>query len=121
MVGSVSGGEDLVQEAFLKYHRAARDGAEIDSPKAYLSTVTSRLAIDHLRSARVRRERYVGSWLPEPLLTTGEEFDPAARAETDESLSVAFLAVLGRLSPVQRAVFLLREVFEYDYGQIAAI
>jgi RNA polymerase sigma-70 factor (ECF subfamily) len=110
--------EDVTQEAFLRLHR---DTTEAASPEAYATTVTVRLAIDHLRSARVRRERYVGSWLPEPLLTTGEEFDPAARAETDESLSVAFLAVLERLSPVQRAVFLLREVFEYDYGQIAAI
>ena len=118
MLGSVVEAEDVTQEAFLRLHR---DTTEAASPEAYATTVTVRLAIDHLRSARVRRERYVGSWLPEPLLTTGEEFDPAARAETDESLSVAFLAVLERLSPVQRAVFLLREVFEYDYDQIAAI
>jgi RNA polymerase sigma-70 factor (TIGR02957 family) len=118
MLGSVVEAEDVTQEAFLRLHR---DTTEAASPEAYATTVTVRLAIDHLRSARVRRERYVGSWLPEPLLTTGEEFDPAARAETDDSLSVAFLAVLERLSPVQRAVFLLREVFEYDYDQIAAI
>jgi RNA polymerase sigma-70 factor (TIGR02957 family) len=118
MLGSVVEAEDVTQEAFLRLHR---DTTEAASPEAYATTVTVRLAIDHLRSARVRRERYVGSWLPEPLLSTGEEFDPAARAETDDSLSVAFLAVLERLSPVQRAVFLLREVFEYDYDQIAAI
>jgi RNA polymerase sigma-70 factor (ECF subfamily) len=118
MLGSVVEAEDVTQEAFLRLHR---DTTEAASPEAYAATVTTRLAIDHLRSARVRRERYVGSWLPEPLLTTGEEFDPAARAETDDTLSVAFLAVLERLSPIQRAVFLLREVFEYDYDKIAAI
>jgi RNA polymerase sigma-70 factor (ECF subfamily) len=118
MLGSVVEAEDITQEAFLRLHR---DTTEAASPEAYAATVTTRLAIDHLRSARVRRERYVGSWLPEPLLSTGPESDPAVRAETDDFLSVAFLAVLERLSPVQRAVFLLREVFEYDYDQIAAI
>jgi RNA polymerase sigma-70 factor (ECF subfamily) len=118
MLGSVTEAEDITQEAFLRLHR---DTTRASSPAAYAATVTTRLAIDHLRSARVRRERYVGSWLPEPLLTTGEEFDPAARAELADSLSVAFLAVLERLAPVERAVFILREVFEYDYAQIAAI
>src|SRR5439155_20537680 len=77
MVGSVSEAEDIVQEAFLRFHRESRRGAEIESPKAYLSAVTTRLAIDHLRSARVRRETYFGPWLPEPLLT---DADPAPDA-----------------------------------------
>ena len=118
MLGSVMEAEDVTQEAFLRLHR---DTTEAASPEAYATTVTTRLAIDHLRSARLRREQYVGSWLPEPLLTAGDESDPAARAETDDSLSLAFLVVLERLSPVQRAVFLLRDVFEYDYDEIATI
>jgi RNA polymerase sigma-70 factor, ECF subfamily len=120
MVGSASEAEDLVQEAYLRFHRALAGGAEVDSPKAYLSTVTTRLAIDHLRSARVRRERYVGAWLPEPLVT-GEDADPAGHAETADSLSLAFLVLLERLSPVQRAVFLLHEVFGYGYAEIAGL
>jgi RNA polymerase sigma-70 factor (ECF subfamily) len=120
MVGRVSEAEDLVQEAFLRFHRALAGGAEVDSPKAYLSAVTTRLAIDHLRSARVRREQYVGAWLPEPLVT-GEQEDPAGHAETADSLSLAFLVLLERLSPVQRAVFLLREVFGYGYAEIAGL
>jgi RNA polymerase sigma-70 factor, ECF subfamily len=120
MVGSVSEAEDLVQEAFLRFHRAVASGAEVDSARAYLSTVTTRLAIDHLRSARVRRERYVGAWLPEPLLTdTGP--GPAGHAETADTLSMAFLVLLERLSPVQRAVFLLHDVFGYPYGEIARL
>jgi RNA polymerase sigma-70 factor, ECF subfamily len=118
MVGSVSEAEDIVQEAFLRFHRATRDGAEVQSPKAYLSAVTTRLAIDHLRSARVRREHYVGAWLPEPLVTDPEA-DVAKQAETADSLSMAFLVLLERLSPVQRAVFLLHEVFGYGYAEIA--
>jgi RNA polymerase sigma-70 factor, ECF subfamily len=120
MVGSVAEAEDLVQEAFLRYHRAVAGGAEVASARAYLSAVTTRLAIDHLRSARVRRERYVGAWLPEPLMTD-EQPDAAAHAETADTLSMAFLVLLERLSPVQRAVFLLREVFGYDYGEIARL
>jgi RNA polymerase sigma factor (sigma-70 family) len=131
MTGSVSDAEDIVQEAFL---RAGKDGkdrkdgkdAEIESPKAYLATITTRLAIDHLRSARVRRESYVGTWLPEPLLasapgTPGAEPDPAELAETSDSLSMAFLVLLESLAPAERAVFLLREVFGYDYSEIAGI
>jgi RNA polymerase sigma-70 factor (ECF subfamily) len=118
MLGSVAEAEDITQEAFLRMHR---DATEARSPDAYAATVTTRLAIDHLRSARVRREQYVGGWLPEPLLTAGREFDPAARAELADSLSLAFLAVLERLSPVERAVFLLRDVFEYDYDEIGSI
>jgi RNA polymerase sigma-70 factor, ECF subfamily len=120
MVGSVGEAEDLVQEAFLRFHRAVAGGAEVESPKAYLSAVTTRLAIDHLRSARVRRERYVGAWLPEPLVTD-QEADAATHAETADTLSLAFLVLLERLSPVQRAVFLLHEVFGYGYGEIAGL
>jgi RNA polymerase sigma-70 factor, ECF subfamily len=119
MIGSVSEAEDIVQEAFLRYHRA--QPGEVDSPKAYLSAVTTRLAIDHLRSARVRREEYVGPWLPEPLLTDESAPDPAAQAELADSLSLAFLVLLERLSPVERAAFLLREVFAYPYDEIAAV
>jgi RNA polymerase sigma-70 factor (ECF subfamily) len=120
MVGSVSEAEDLVQEAFLRFHRALSGGEEVASPKAYLSAVTTRLAIDHLRSARARRERYVGAWLPEPLVTS-QEPDAAAHAETADTLSLAFLVLLERLSPVQRAVFLLHDVFGYGYAEIAGL
>jgi RNA polymerase sigma-70 factor, ECF subfamily len=119
MLGSVSEAEDIAQEAFLRYH-TMQGRAEIDSPKAYLSAVTTRLCIDHLRSARARREAYVGEWLPEPLLT-GEAADPPGRAEQADSLSMAFLLVLERLSPVERAVFLLHDVFSYGYEEIARI
>jgi RNA polymerase sigma-70 factor (ECF subfamily) len=120
MVGSASEAEDIVQEGFLRYHREAERGTEIESPKAYLSAVTTRLSIDHLRSARVRRERYVGTWLPEPVLEEAE-LEVVSHAETADSLSMAFLVLLESLSPVERAVFLLREVFDYGYDQIAAI
>jgi RNA polymerase sigma-70 factor (ECF subfamily) len=121
MVGSVGEAEDIVQEAFLRIHRAEAGGTRIESPKAYLSAVTTRLSIDHLRSARVRREQYVGQWLPEPLLTDEAAPDAAAHAETADSLSMAFLVLLESLPPVERAVFLLREVFEYGYAEIARI
>jgi RNA polymerase sigma-70 factor (ECF subfamily) len=121
MLASVSEAEDVVQEAFLRYHRALAEGAEIDSPKAYLSAVVTRLAIDELRSARARRETYSGQWLPEPLLTDGDIDDPAAHTEQADSLSMAFLLLLERLSPVERAVFLLHDVFDYRYDEIAAI
>ena len=120
MLGSASEAEDIVQEAFLRYHRETAAGLEVDSPKSYLSAVTTRLCIDHLRSARVRRESYVGTWLPEPLLTD-EEADVARHAETADSLSMGFLVLLESLTPVERAVFLLREVFEYEYDEIASI
>ena len=119
MLGSVSEAEDIVQEAFLRYHRA--QPVEVESPKAYLSAVTTRLAIDHLRSARVRREEYVGPWLPEPLLTDEGAGDPSTQAELADSLSLAFLVLLERLSPVERAAFLLREVFDYHYDEIAEV
>jgi RNA polymerase sigma-70 factor (TIGR02957 family) len=120
MLGSVSEAEDVVQEAFLRLHRAEREGERIESPRAYLSTVVTRLAIDQLRSARARRETYVGEWLPEPLLTSPDD-DPARQAEVADTLSLAFLVLLETLSPEQRAVFLLREVFDYPYEQIAEI
>jgi RNA polymerase sigma-70 factor (TIGR02957 family) len=120
MLGSVAEAEDVVQEALVRVHRAVEDGRQIDSPRAYATTVTTRLAIDHLRSARARREVYVGEWLPEPLVTDPAG-DPAARAEMSDSLSLAFLALLERLSPTQRAVLLLRDVFDYRYDEIAAI
>jgi RNA polymerase sigma-70 factor (TIGR02957 family) len=116
MTGSVSDAEDIVQEAFLRVARSGTGG--IDSPRAYLATMTTRLAIDHLRSARVRRESYVGTWLPEPLLADDGP-GPAERAEMSDSLSLAFLVLLESLSPVERAVFLLREVFGYGYDEIA--
>ena len=121
MTGSIGDAEDIVQEAFLRLTRALRDGTTIAAPKAYLATVTTRLAISHLRSARVRREAYVGAWLPEPLVATEPHDDPAERAEMSDSLSMAFLVLLESLSPTERAVFLLREVFGYDYQEIAEI
>lgn len=120
MLGSVVEAEDVVQETLIRVHRVREAGEEIESPRAYVATVATRLAIDHLRSARVRREQYVGDWLPEPLVETAEG-DPAQRAEMVDSLSVAFLAVLERLSPEQRAVLLLRDVFDYGYDEIADI
>ena len=119
MLGSVSEAEDVVQEAFLRLHRAAVRGTAVESPKSYLSAATTRLAIDHLRSARVRRERYVGAWLPEPLVT--DPTDVAGHAEMADSLSLAFLVLLERLSPVERAVFLLRDVFGYGYGEVGRL
>lgn len=121
MLGSFAEAEDVVQEAFLRYHRAVgTSGTEaVGAPKAYLVTVTTRLAIDQLRSARSRREQYVGQWLPEPVLTPDSQVERSA--ELNESLSIAFLMLLERLSPLERAVFLLREVFEYGHREIAEI
>ena len=120
MLGSVSEAEDVVQEGFLRLHRAREGGERIESPRAYLSTVVSRLSLDHLRSARVRRETYVGEWLPEPLVASADD-DPARKAEMADSLSLAFLVLLESLSPEQRAAFLLREVFDEPYDRIAEI
>ncbi len=120
MLGSVTEAEDVVQEGFLRLHRAREDGERIESPRAYLSTVVSRLSLDHLRSARVRRETYVGEWLPEPLMASDDD-DPARKAEMADSLSLAFLVLLESLSPEQRAAFLLREVFDESYDRIAEI
>ncbi len=120
MLGSVSEAEDVVQEGFLRLHRARAGGERIESPRAYLSTVVSRLSLDQLRSARVRRETYVGEWLPEPLVASAAD-DPARKAEMADSLSLAFLVLLESLSPEQRAAFLLREVFDEPYDRIAEI
>jgi RNA polymerase sigma-70 factor (TIGR02957 family) len=120
MLGSVSEAEDVVQEALIRVHRALREGEPIESPRAFVATVTTRLAIDELRSARTRRERYVGEWLPEPVLTDGLD-DPARHAEMAESLSLALLVLLESLSPEQRAVLLLRDVFDYGYAEVASI
>jgi RNA polymerase sigma-70 factor (TIGR02957 family) len=120
MLGSVSEAEDIVQEALLRFHRALEDGDEIHSPRAFVATVTTRLAINELRSARARREQYVGEWLPEPIITDAGD-DPAQHAEMADSLSLAMLVVLESLSPEQRAVLLLHDVFDYDHAQIAEI
>jgi RNA polymerase sigma-70 factor (ECF subfamily) len=120
MLGSVADAEDVVQAAFLRYLDYLERGHQADSPRALLTAITTRLAIDHLRSARVQRETYLGPWLPEPLLTSTEP-DTAEAAATSDSLSMAFLVLLETLSPVERAVFLLREVFAYDYADIARI
>ena len=120
MVGTVGDAEDLVQESLLRMYAEESAGTEIESPKAFLTTVVTRLAIDHLRSARVRREEYVGEWLPEPIVedvTTA----PAESAELRDSLSLAFLVVLETLSPIERAVFLLHDVFDYGFAEIAEI
>jgi RNA polymerase sigma-70 factor (ECF subfamily) len=121
MLGSASEAEDIVQEASLRVLAALRGGVRIESPDAYATTVATRLAIDELRSARARREQYVGEWLPEPLLDEPGYGDPANHAETADSVSLALLVVLERLSPEQRAVFLLRDVFDYGYREIAEI
>jgi RNA polymerase sigma-70 factor (ECF subfamily) len=120
MTGSVAEAEDLVQEGFFRLERARQSGVEVESPKAYLAATTTRLAIDHMRSARVRRESYVGPWLPEPMVADLHE-SPEHMAELSDSLSMAFLVLLEEMSPVERAVFLLREVFDYDYEDIAQI
>jgi RNA polymerase sigma-70 factor (TIGR02957 family) len=120
MLGSVSEAEDVVQEALLRVHQALEAGEQIASPGAFVATVTTRLAINELRSARARRERYVGEWLPEPIITDGRD-DPAQQAEMADSLSLAMLVLLETLSPEQRAVLLLHDVFDYGYREVAAI
>jgi RNA polymerase sigma-70 factor (TIGR02957 family) len=120
MLGSVAEAEDVVQEALLRVHQALDAGERIASPRAFVATLTTRLAINQLRSARVRRERYVGEWLPEPIITDGHD-DPARHAEMADSLSLAMLVLLERLSPEQRAVLLLHDVFDYDHAQVAKI
>jgi RNA polymerase sigma-70 factor (ECF subfamily) len=120
MLGSVAEAEDVVQEALLRVHRTVQSGEPLESPRAYVATVTTRLAIDELRSARARRERYVGDWLPEPILTDTSD-DPAQQAEMADSLSMALLVLLETLSPEQRAVLLLHDVFDYGYPEIAEI
>ena len=117
MLGSVADAEDVLQEAYLRWQEV--DRSEVRSAEAFLTTVVVRLSLDELRSARARREKYVGPWLPEPLLV--DESDPAAASELADTLSMAFLVLLETLSPVERAAFLLREVFGYDYDEIAAM
>jgi RNA polymerase sigma-70 factor (ECF subfamily) len=117
MLGSATEAEDLVQDAYLRYRTAPAE--EIRSPKSYLTTVVTRLAFDQLKSARVRREQYVGTWLPEPLLTESDTITPLDTLEQRESLSFAFLTLLESLSPPERAVFLLHEVFDFGYDEIA--
>jgi RNA polymerase sigma-70 factor, ECF subfamily len=116
MLGSVEDAEDLVQEAFLRWHRTPVE--TIESPAAWLTTVVTRLALNQLQSARATRESYVGPWLPQPLLAA-RDASPSDDAELSDSLSIAFLTVLERLSPRERAVFLLRDVFGYEYDEIA--
>lgn len=120
MLGSVSEAEDVVQEALLRVHQAYDGGEQIASPRGFVATLTTRLAINELNSARARREHYVGEWLPEPIITDGHD-DPARHAEAAESLSLAMLVLLESLSPEQRAVLLLHDVFDYGYPEIAAI
>jgi RNA polymerase sigma-70 factor (ECF subfamily) len=121
MLGSVTEAEDMVQNAYMRYGQMPP--GSIASPKAFLSTVVTRLCLNHLQAARTQRESYLGPWLPEPLLTEDEEdpHSPIKQAERLESISMAFLVLLERLTPVERAVFVLREVFDYPYPEIAAI
>jgi RNA polymerase sigma-70 factor, ECF subfamily len=121
MLGSAMDAEDMVQETYLRYSATPKD--TIRSLKAYLTTILTRLCMDQLQLARRNREQYVGPWLPEPLLTTetAETGDPEKRVETEESISLAFLVLLEQLQPFERAVFLLREVFEYEFAEIASM
>jgi RNA polymerase sigma-70 factor, ECF subfamily len=120
MLASVAEAEDIVQDTYLRYCQTPPES--IGSHKAFLSTIVTRLCLNHLQSARAQREVYVGPWLPEPLLTESEtDLSPTEQAEVHESISMAFLVLLERLTPVERAVFLLREVFEYSYAEIASI
>src|SRR5262245_39493526 len=116
MLGSVSDVEDLLQEVFIRWQQTPFD--QVQSPRALLVTIITRLCLKHLQSARVKREKYFGEWLPEPLLTSPE---PAGMSRMDGSISMAFLVLLERLNPVERAVFLLREIFEYEYSEVATI
>ncbi len=120
MLGTVSDAEDIVQEALLRVHQVLDTGEEIVSPRAYAATVTTRLAINELNTARVRRESYVGDWLPEPIITDSRA-DPLWQAETADSLSLAVLVLLESLSPEQRAVLVLHDVFDYGYPEVAKI
>src|SRR5438309_8750944 len=117
MLGSVADAEDILQDTFIRWQQSGND--DIRSPRAFLVTIVSRLCINHLQSARARREEYVGEWLPEPIVTDLGS-DPFGMMKIDESLSMAFLLLLERLTPVERAVLLLREVFDYEYSEIAS-
>jgi RNA polymerase sigma-70 factor, ECF subfamily len=118
MLGSVMDAEDVVQDAYLRWQHAPAD--EVESPKAYLSTIVTRLCLDQLRAARAQREEYVGPWLPEPLVAE-QAPDVADTAALHESLSMAFLVLLESLTPIERAIFLLHDVFAYDFAEIAQI
>jgi RNA polymerase sigma-70 factor (ECF subfamily) len=120
MLGRVAEAEDVVQETLFRVHQVLDAGERIASPRAFVATVTTRRAINELRSARVRREDYIGEWLPEPIITDGDD-DPARHAEISDSLSLAMLVLLESLSPEQRAVLLLHDVFDYGYAEIAGI
>ena len=117
MLGSSAEAEEVVQDAWLRWHESAHDG--LDSAEAWLVTITTRLAIDRLRSAKVQRERYVGTWLPEPLMSEALAPSPEQMLERADDVSVAFLTLLERLSPEARAAYLMREVFDADYGEVA--
>jgi RNA polymerase sigma-70 factor (ECF subfamily) len=119
MTGSASDAEDLVQEAYLRYQASERE--EIVSLKAYLTTILTRLALDYLKSARLAREQYMGTWLPEPILTSEDGEFPLADLEQQETLSLAFLRLLEALSPPERAVFLLHEIFDYPFSEIGSM
>ena len=120
MLGSATDAEDIVQEAYLRYQTVPYE--EIVTPKAFLTTIVTRLCLNQLSAARTQRENYIGPWLPEPVLTqAGDVFMPDQKVELHESLSLAFLALLEQLSPLERAVFLLRQVFDYEYAEIAQI
>jgi RNA polymerase sigma factor (sigma-70 family) len=121
MTGSAGDAEDIVQDAFLGLTRARKAGTTITDPKAYLATAVMRLGINYQKSARVRRETYVGDWLPEPIVVPVDGTGPAEHAELADSLSMAFLVLLETLSPVERAVFMLREIFGYGYPDVARI
>ena len=118
MLGSVADAEDALQDAFIRWQRASE--TDVRSPKAFLVTIVSRLCINHLQSARMQRETYVGEWLPEPLVTEPGS-DVSRIAQVDESVSMAMLLILERLTPVERAVFLLGEIFEYPHAEIAGM
>jgi RNA polymerase sigma-70 factor, ECF subfamily len=120
MLGSVADAEDVAQETLLRVHRTLRSGVELESPRAFVTTVATRLSIDRLRRERAHREEYIGPWLPEPLLVD-RSADVAVAVELADSLSTAFLVVLERLNPVERAVFLLREVFDLPFAQVAEV
>ncbi|MEZ4668743.1 MAG: RNA polymerase sigma-70 factor [Anaerolineae bacterium] len=119
MLGSAREAEDMVQEAYLRGQAADK---VIHSPKAYFSTIVTRLCLDYLKSAQSRRETYIGPWLPEPFITADTTLpEPMKRVEDLDSISMAFLVLLEHLTPAERAVFLLREVFDYDYSEIATM
>src|SRR5579875_701372 len=120
MLGTVSEAEDVVQEALLRVHQTLESGERIASPRAFVATITTRLAINELQSARARRELYVGEWLPEPIITDSTD-DPARQVELADSASLAMLVMLESLSPEQRAVLLLHDVFNYEHARIGEI